>query len=89
MLNHPIRKDFASLSKNGTFSKAFNGKVFSNKASLGKNIWVTQSCMQKAYLQFAQDARCCLMLVSPAATAFVGTTIFSFTDPFLYTCLSQ
>lgn len=74
-------KDFASLSKNGTFSKAFNGAVFS-ETSLENNIWVTQSCMLKAYLQFAQEAQCCLMLVSPAATAFVGTTIFSFTDPF-------
>lgn len=72
----PDKEGFCILIQEWTSSKVFNNKVFSNKASLENNIWVTQSCMQKAYLQFAQEARCCLMLVSSAATAFIGCNHF-------------
>lgn len=82
MSNYLIRKGFASLSKNGPPQRFLTIKVFSNKASLENNIWVTQSCMQKAYLQFAQEARCCLMLVSSAATAFIGCNHFFTHWPF-------
>lgn len=78
----PDKEGFASLSKNGPPQRFLTIKVFSNKASLENNIWVTQSCMQKAYLQFAQEARCCLMLVSSAATAFIGCNHFFTHWPF-------
>lgn len=76
------RKDFASLSKNGTPQRFLTIQVFNKTSSLEDNICVIQSCMQKAYLQFAQEAWCCLILVSFAATAFIGCNYFFIRWPF-------
>lgn len=88
MLDYLIRKDFASLSKNGTPQRLLTVQVFSNKtSSLEDNICVIQSCMQKAYLQFAQEDWCCFMLVSSAAAAFIGYKYFFIHWPFsLHLC---
>lgn len=77
MSGYLIRKDFSSLSKNGTPQMFSTVQVFSNKTfSLEDSICAIESCMRKAYLQFAQEAWCCLMLVSSAATAFMGCSHF-------------
>lgn len=83
MLDYLIRRDFASLSMNGTPQMFLTVQVSSNKiSSLEDNICIIQSCMQTVYLQFAREGRWCPLLVSSAATAFIWYNYFSIHWPF-------